>query len=927
MDFFNTASFYYDAAEWDGIESVKLEVVARGRRGVKVDVSYTAMLVASGGADQASVSMGFSQFVPYGGQADWFFAASTTSQQGWSTTFYHYWQLTHDAAQGKVTCTLLTTTSYVNWGGIAIGYDVSYSFDVPVGGSASPPNSGDLSNSPDNELYIQFVSASASAVITPTFGLVPATGTTPVVEVTVDSSTPVRVVSGDFKASLVSGTRYVLKVKNADTEAYVYGARLLIQQSNTAAKTVIPFEIGVNFQTTSTTYVVIDPVAYYRHAAANFSGASVTAVFEAEFLISSGQMTATAYCALAQVGGAVVAELSTTSTTSVRVRSAAITLTNNETYEVRLRGSAGWTARVHSARVLVFVNTPSKLTIPRTVLEVVNGVGTTAMRSSDMISWDPVEYSGTALGNAWVEHMIRADWGITVTSRLWDGAATSYSATSASGGHNLYLSATAALPTTAKSYQREAVASGYSSINRVRLARLMVPVVLGAITYDETGKSQVVLIPQFSSGWLILSSINNSQVVRAIGSTKDGISFPETVSQVVVSAAASGNVQKHQESRIQIVKGVSQKTDVGIFIGSHLQLVKGVQTASASCRFFEMGNQTLKALQVSTDSRRMSDVGVQTLRAVGGVGNWQRALEVVGQILKVATIAGDVGFFAESRPGVIRASTAVQDAAVWSEINKNQNLVVVPFGSDARAFSETILQSVSISQLLLGEMYYQKEVLSQILRARIEMYDLSAQRGLYYEGFVDTMNEIDELVAKQLVFGDILSPPLVIGFEASFSGAEVSVAPGKIYGDRMVHYPGSSFTVQATGLPHREYIFVSAQGMRLSSTALAREGEWLIWEVEVNASGQVVSVSDRRPHSLIFLQPLEVSSVHLRAARVNVNVNSEMPPNNSLLVQGDLAVDDHTRGVVLKDSTGRYWRKRVTASGEIVLDDLGTTIP
>ncbi|MEM2591443.1 MAG: hypothetical protein QXI60_02555, partial [Thermofilaceae archaeon] len=108
---------------------------------------------------------------------------------------------------------------------------------------------------------------------------------------------------------MTSGTEYVLKAINGDPNAVVYGARLLIKQSSTATKTIVPYEIGAYFQGTSGLYIDISPLAYYLHKASDWGG-TVAIRFEAELRTSSN--TTTAYAALATTGNTVVAEVSTT---------------------------------------------------------------------------------------------------------------------------------------------------------------------------------------------------------------------------------------------------------------------------------------------------------------------------------------------------------------------------------------------------------------------------------------------------------------------------------------------------------------------------------------------------------------------------------------------------------------------------------------
>jgi hypothetical protein len=196
--------------------------------------------------------------------------------------------------------------------------------------------------------------------------------------------------------------------------------------------------------------------------------------FEAE--ISSGSGFGTAYCALRDAANVVIVEFSTTSTSRVVLRSAAISLVDGVKYKVSVRNSAYWT-RLHSARVLAVYTSIAKLPIPRTVFEDVAGISPAAINTDDFIYWDPAQYPSVVVDPAIVEHMIRAESGVTVTSSLWDGTATSYSV-SLIGAEDLVMSSAAALPSSITSYRGRGVATGGSGLNRIRLWRLIVPVII-----------------------------------------------------------------------------------------------------------------------------------------------------------------------------------------------------------------------------------------------------------------------------------------------------------------------------------------------------------------------------------------------------------------------------------------------------------------
>ncbi|MEM2591254.1 MAG: hypothetical protein QXI60_01590, partial [Thermofilaceae archaeon] len=255
--FNNTATFFYDAAEWDGIESIRLEVVARGRRGVQVTFNYQSR--ADNQYDTAEAILSGTGFAPEGQTVTHILSATTTSQGGVQVTFYHVWELTNNGT--NVTCTL-TLSSYVSWGGTPYYHESAYTVTVPVGGSAG--TSFTIVRNTEPTVVVEVGGTISSTATQPCkFALCPVSSTTPVVELEFHTNSPQRQVSGNI--SLTSGTEYVLKAINGDPNAVVYGARLLIKQSSAAAKTIVPYEIGVYFQTPGVYYMDISPLAYYLH--------------------------------------------------------------------------------------------------------------------------------------------------------------------------------------------------------------------------------------------------------------------------------------------------------------------------------------------------------------------------------------------------------------------------------------------------------------------------------------------------------------------------------------------------------------------------------------------------------------------------------------------------------------------------------------
>jgi hypothetical protein len=427
-----SASFPYNATEWDAIESVQLEIVARGEEWVEVSIQLVHS-VGIGIYDSndylGSSTVYYTLRVPLGG-SDIYSALDTVAAGSYTVGLDTTIQASESG--GVVTVTFSHTQMTDSLHNDTLYPNVQRTFTVYVGGSASPAGY----NVVYEQLHVwdvQNIQITASSSRQPRVRLTP--GGLGQILVTA-GATPQRYVSADISQSLVSGTTYRIEIVGASTDFTLYGARLLIRQSNSATKTVIPFEIGHFYNSTiSTTYVDIDPLAYYQHVASRFGG-TVQFFFEAEIFSSSG---GTAYCALRNTANAVIAEVSTTSTSRVVLRSAAISLVDGAKYKVSLRiNNTSYRAWLHSARVLAVYTAITKLPIPRTVFEVVTNIGTTAINTSDFIYWDPAQYPSVAVDPAVVEHMIRAASGRTVTSSLWNGTATSYSASLA--GQHMTLS-------------------------------------------------------------------------------------------------------------------------------------------------------------------------------------------------------------------------------------------------------------------------------------------------------------------------------------------------------------------------------------------------------------------------------------------------------------------------------------------------------
>jgi hypothetical protein len=780
--------------------------------------------------------------------------------------------------------------------------------------------------------------------------------------------------------------------------------------------------------------VDIDPLAYYLHTASDWGG-TLTIKFEAELMGQWG--IDTAYAALATAAGTVVAEVSTRSKTPVRLRSAAVSLSDATKYKVMVKNSSNY-VYLSSARVLIFVSSPTKLAIPRSVLQAATQIGTTAGRSSDFIAYDPADYQGVTLQNAPAQYMLRANSGITVTGRLYDGAATSRQVTSASGGHDLYVSTAEALPSTAKNFQWEVVASAYLGLNRIRLARLIIIVERAAQVFDETGKLQILraVTTLLTQAWIVgetgkmqtnrvlqartdtfkASDAGRMQVVKALSLRTDTLFAVNTglmqaaralttgtdkrqnqegsKLQIVRGQTSATDLRRHGETgRIQPVKAIQAKTETGTFTDHPTQTVRGLQAITDTARFTDSGkSQIARAVQTSSDhylypetgklqravvvqsatsTAKFADSPQQIARAIQSRTDTLRAVDQQSAVVRAVTVRTDAARFAESgrmqtaralqmrsdglvfpetgkmvigrvlstksevakfveqRQQIARALQSSQQTARFVDAGKAQVILVRQTETDWRVISESmqtiVKAATAISELLrLGEL-----ARIQVVRVKTEMYDISAQRALHYEGFVDLMDEIDDRVIQQLVRADVLRPFIASGLTLTFTATEYTIAPGVVYiPSGRVETPEIAFTPQNTGQAHTEYVFVDDDGAVRVSLSPPTTG-LLVGTVSVDAAGQATGVTDERKRDLVFLvDTAERVKILTETAASPTKMGVGGTPTAKLhIYSGDLAVDNANRGVILKDANGHYWRKTVTTTGTIVVTDLGTTLP
>jgi hypothetical protein len=227
----------------------------------------------------------------------------------------------------------------------------------------------------------------------------------------------------------------------------------------------------------------------------------------------------------------------------VVLRSSALSLSDGEYYSVSLRSSGGKSVSLFSARVLAKYTAITKLPIPRTVFDVLGGIGTAATTTSDFIFWDPAQYSAVSVEPAAVEHMIRTAAGVTVTSSLWDGTAESYSV-SLSGAHDLVMSSATALPPSVMSYKGRGVASASNTTNRIRLWRLIVPVTL--LT------SPVSVVSHLAGEWLRSVGVSQSPVGENLDAT---VVFHDASGEYSTTAAVIRDTSGEYNATAAIIRG------------------------------------------------------------------------------------------------------------------------------------------------------------------------------------------------------------------------------------------------------------------------------------------------------------------------------------------------------------------------------------
>jgi hypothetical protein len=247
-----TASFPYYAAEWDSIESVQLEVVGRvQKRIVRVEVRWNNQLgyhatFVGGVVVDCSASDYVGPVVlefPEGG------SASQQVSQVVFTSCSGVWgriNATVSAQESgwQVTVTVRYDSFECSDHGTWLSPGVSDSVTVWVGVRAARFPISILRIPITYGRFPKFSVNTSYVIPSVTLSLAPGN----LGAVTINSMAPQRYLSADFKASLSNGSVYRLSLDDPKGVGVIlYGARLLIKQSNTAAKTIIPYELGAYF--------------------------------------------------------------------------------------------------------------------------------------------------------------------------------------------------------------------------------------------------------------------------------------------------------------------------------------------------------------------------------------------------------------------------------------------------------------------------------------------------------------------------------------------------------------------------------------------------------------------------------------------------------------------------------------------------------
>jgi len=222
-------------------------------------------------------------------------------------------------------------------------------------------------------------------------------------EITTTSTSIVRVRSSAL--TLTGSDDYSDRIKNdgANTTTF-YGGRVVVLQNSAGISAteaqVIVFSYTTN-TTTNAAYVQPGTIgdAYWLYTAANWDGA--TFYYEATLKTSA----ATGYSQLHTVGGSALsgAEVTTTSTSFVRVRSSAITPVDGTAYKAMIKNDGGNTTSFNSSRVIIQQTNPTKTEayLPFNADTAASATGGSYADHQSRVLWDPATWSGDSVAWSW----------------------------------------------------------------------------------------------------------------------------------------------------------------------------------------------------------------------------------------------------------------------------------------------------------------------------------------------------------------------------------------------------------------------------------------------------------------------------------------------------------------------------------------------
>lgn len=216
-------------------------------------------------------------------------------------------------------------------------------------------------------------------------------------ECTTTSGSLVRVRSGLFNGPAAGNYYYGIKNSGGGT-TYLIEARVVILQNGLITKTQTYFQLG-GYQTRAlTAYANSWPITW-GYTSANWSGTKA-GYFEV-VMAASGTTGDDVYARLVDTDGTVYATLTTDSTTLVRLRSGAITLTNGKHYFVELAGKTGSVTCIVTAARIILNQTSvgaSAITTCYQWIRTADEVNTTAttdtlLASGNWTYWDSDEWN------------------------------------------------------------------------------------------------------------------------------------------------------------------------------------------------------------------------------------------------------------------------------------------------------------------------------------------------------------------------------------------------------------------------------------------------------------------------------------------------------------------------------------------------------